>query len=245
MDTYRVFRGATYDLLKGDLWFCILCCTVGEILSVCYSYYISNLIAYINRPDRNAKDGLKLIAIFFSCQILAQLFKNRYVLSGYQSAIKMRRILVASLYQKACRLSMKSLKVTGSGKLINLISGDLFGVERGISNISMVFAAPIANIVAYCFIAKIVGWKYTFVPIACWFLNLILQRLNAWFIRDYQLKKSAFNDQRLKLVDDMIVGCRTIKCYGWEKHFMEKMQEIRSNQLTTIMKLNIISAIMG
>ena len=41
------------------------------------------------------------------------------------------------------------------------------------------------------------------------------------------MKDSAINDERLKLVNDMVVGVRTIKSYGWEKHYIEDLKSIR------------------
>ena len=43
-------------------------------------------------------------------------------------------------------------------------------------------------------------------------------------------KESGYNDERQKLVTDMIVGARTIKAYGWENHYMEKITLARKNQ---------------
>jgi hypothetical protein len=41
--------------------------------------------------------------------------------------------------------------------------------------------------------------------------------------------ESSYNDERQKLVTDMIVGARTIKAYGWENHYMEKIGLARKN----------------
>lgn len=62
-------------------------------------------------------------------------------------------MLVAALYQKTIKLSMKSMTETNSGKLISLINGDLFSVEIGMSFAPLVLAAPFINLVAYVFIA--------------------------------------------------------------------------------------------
>lgn len=40
----------------------------------------------------------------------------------------------------------------------------------------------------------------------------------------------------------MIVGCRTIKCYGWEKHYITKIRELREEQQSYVLKLNIIQS---
>lgn len=40
-------------------------------------------------------------------------------------------------------------------------------------------------------------------------------------------KEAKVNDERLKTVNDLVLGCRTIKCYGWELFYEEKAREIR------------------
>ena len=44
------------------------------------------------------------------------------------------------------------------------------------------------------------------------------------------MKDSAMNDERLKLVSDMVVGVRTLKSYGWENHYMSKITSVRRRQ---------------
>lgn len=34
-------------------------------------------------------------------------------------------------------------------------------------------------------------------------------------------------DERLKLVTDVVVGARTIKCYGWEMYLLDKIKNVR------------------
>lgn len=41
--------------------------------------------------------------------------------------------------------------------------------------------------------------------------------------------ESSYNDERQRLVTDMIVGARTIKAYGWENHYMDKIRNARKN----------------
>ena len=87
----------------------------------------------------------------------------------------MRRTLVAALYDKVVKLSMKSMAETNSGKLISLISADLFAVERGLSFFPLLLAAPIVNFFAYVFLAKTVGIVYTFVTFSFWVILMCLQ----------------------------------------------------------------------
>jgi len=49
---------------------------------------------------------------------------------------------------------------------------------------------------------------------------MILQDLASKKTKDLKGKESKFNDDRQKLVNDMVVGARTIKSYGWENHYI-------------------------
>jgi len=49
---------------------------------------------------------------------------------------------------------------------------------------------------------------------------MILQWFSARKSKELKVIESKINDERLKLVNDMVVGSRTIKCYGWENHYI-------------------------
>ena len=62
------------------------------------------------------------------------------------------------MYNKICKLSMKSLTQTNSGKLITIISGEIQSIERIMGLVGVIFAAPFINIVAYVVLAFTNGW---------------------------------------------------------------------------------------
>ena len=95
-------------------------------------------------------------------------------MGGYISTIKLRRIILAALYDKVIKLSMKSMTMTNSGKLISLISGDLSQVERGLSFSPLVLASPFINLTAYILLAQMIGIKYTMIAFGFWVLMLIV-----------------------------------------------------------------------
>jgi len=55
--------------------------------------------------------------------------------------------------------------------------------------------------------------------------------------------EAALTDQRLKYVNDMVVGARTIKCYGWESHYLKKVKETRQKQLKWLFLTNFIRSL--
>jgi ATP-binding cassette subfamily C (CFTR/MRP) protein 1 len=50
-------------------------------------------------------------------------------------------------------------------------------------------------------------------------------------------------DDIMRLVNDMVTGIRTIKCYGWEQHYINKINEFRDKQLKILVKINIINTL--
>ena len=54
------------------------------------------------------------------------------------------------------------------------------------------------------------------------------------------MKDSSSNDERLKLVNDMVLGVRTLKCYGWENHYLKKILAVRKSQGTLLYVLNFL-----
>lgn len=65
------------------------------------------------------------------------------------------------------------------------------------------------------------------IVLAVWVVTLILQMVSGNTLRNLKAKESAVNDERLKFVNDVVVGCRTIKCYAWEHHYLKAITAIR------------------
>jgi len=51
------------------------------------------------------------------------------------------------------------------------------------------------------------------------------------------------NDERMKLVNDMVTGIRTIKAYAWENHYCQKVTNQRSIQVRYVFWLNLIGSL--
>jgi ABC-type bacteriocin/lantibiotic exporter with double-glycine peptidase domain len=51
------------------------------------------------------------------------------------------------------------------------------------------------------------------------------------------------NDERMKLINDMITGIRTIKAYAWENHYSQKVRAQRAEQVKYVFWLNLIGSL--
>jgi len=129
-------------------------------MALCYNYIIRHLIKYIKYGDNTTGEGLlegfKLIVAFVGLMLITTIIRNQYIIAGFQFSLKLRRTLVSCLFDKAVRLSMKSITETNSGKLISLVSADLFTVERGLSFFPILVASPFLNILGVSVLSTLI-----------------------------------------------------------------------------------------
>ena len=100
-------------------------CFTGEICAIGFTTSLIFLINYIKDEDAPFSEGVLYLVAFGVLMFTSTYCKNNFIWSGQVNATKMRKCLVASMYSKICKLSMKSLTQTNSGKLITLVSGEI------------------------------------------------------------------------------------------------------------------------
>ena len=52
---------------------------------------------------------------------------------------------------------------------------------------------------------------------------MFMQEYSSRVAKTLKGKESVCNDERQKMVNDMILGARTIKSYAWENHYISKI----------------------
>jgi ABC-type multidrug transport system fused ATPase/permease subunit len=79
---------------------------------------------------------------------------------SYCLALKIRKTLMSSLYDKLGKVSMESVIKTNSGKVITIISSDIFSIEKQLIFVPLTIISPFLNIGCFFYIGFKVGWHY-------------------------------------------------------------------------------------
>lgn len=143
-------------------------------------------------------------------------------------SVKMRKTIISAMYDKVCLLSIKSLTETNSGKLITIISGDVFNVERAICMLPILPATPFVTFLCLFYIAWGSGIEFACYTFIIWILVLVAQFSINLINNKIKAKEMVLSDQRMKMINDLVTGIRTIKSYAWENHYLNKIKEIRA-----------------
>lgn len=195
---------------------------------VMFSIYWSQLIIeWILDADATTSRGVMLCAVYTGVSILQVFIRRSSIINSYIMAIKIRKILVGALYDKIGKLSAKAVASTNSGKLITLVSADIFMIERGVAFTPLMLLSPITNIVVMLYVGFMFNWANAAIILGFYILMIILQTLSAVKQKKFKMDEGMQNDLRVKLTADMISGIRTIKSYGWEHHYRDMISKAR------------------
>ena len=102
-------------------------------------------------------------------------------------ALKVRKGIMSAIYDKVGSLSMRSLAETNSGKLITMISSDLYSIERGLLQTPVFFCVPwIAAVCIYLIWNLSQSWESTLIVAVMWILCVIMSFCNAKFAKKHK-----------------------------------------------------------
>ena len=148
--------------------FCSLVALFAEGIIVSTVYFLFYLINYLKDPEAPITDGVWICTVYCSAVAVSVVLRNKYIFDGYLMAIRMRKALVSTLYDKIGKLSTKSLTETNSGKLITIISGDIFNVERAASLTPLLPATPLVLLLSLFYIGYGSGIGYAIMTGLVW-----------------------------------------------------------------------------
>jgi ABC-type multidrug transport system fused ATPase/permease subunit len=240
---YRFVRNTIFSMYAWVFWKATFFLLIGEMSQMAYTYCLVFMIRWIEDPDGTTMTGVKIAAIFIGLTLAATSFRNYFMFIGYNACIDLRKLVIATLYHRVTQLTLKAMTETNGAKLISLVSTDFFMFERPLQLVPMLVVAPILNIIVYILIGVTSRWEYSLMIFVLWVLTLFSQSLASKWQKVMQLKMAKANDERMKLVNDMITGIRTIKSYAWENHYLKKVDAAREKQTGYVFILNMVSMI--
>lgn len=153
-------------IVKGMFWtypkeyiICLFIALLAESCAIGYSFYIGQIIKTVEDKDASVQDGIITVAIWCCMVFGFVIFNNMFIFRMYLVSVRIRRVLILALYDKVANLSLKSLSETNSGKLITLISADIFAIEKGMAFLAFIIIGPLINVLFFLYLLTAEGWE--------------------------------------------------------------------------------------
>ncbi|VVC32363.1 Hypothetical protein CINCED_3A001687 [Cinara cedri] len=209
---------------------------VEMILRISRPLLIGGLLSYFTPVESNQIDKSEAFIYAFGLllNMLSFLLMHRYVqMEMEHSGMKIRVACCSAIYRKALRLSKLSLEETTVGQMINLLSNDVNRFDMAFKFLNFLWIGPLGAIVITYFMWQEIGISSLFGV----FTVLMIIPLQVWLGKktsEFRLKTAPKTDERVKLMNEIIVGIQVIKMYTWEKMFAFLVQYFRKMEIREI-----------
>ncbi|KAF0492846.1 ABC transporter [Gigaspora margarita] len=208
------------------------------ILKFVSDAYSANLNNDVQPP---AHIGYLLIVVMFLMEMGASMLFSTYFYYALELGFLSRTILITTIYQKALVLSGKARSLFTNGKITNLMSTDTSRIAYACNYFHMIWAAPMR----ICIIVGLLIFNMGPSALVGFVLLVILGPLQGKvmsLLARTRAKASGVTDERIKLMQEILLGIRVIKYYAWEDSFADALNKLRNREIGLINFLLAIRA---
>lgn len=173
-----------------------------------------------------------LIVVF---TMLAAVSSHPFFFQSYHIGMKCRVAACYMIYKKALRLSQSAMSETTVGQMVNLLSNDVNRFDQVAQMLPYIVLAPLqATIVIAILLAFYLGVYPTLASLAAILLYVLVQTSMGRGFSRFRAKTAKRTDERVRLMNEIILAMRIIKMYAWERPFKQLVQMARKREITTI-----------
>ena len=115
-----------------------------------------------------------------------------------------------------------------TGHVINLISNDVQRLDQALRSLPNIILAPFGFLAGNAVLYYFIGWPALF-GTAYLMIVLVYQGFGSRLATQLRQKAVVLADKRVKIINEIIRGIRTIKICSWEKHFGNLVSLLRGS----------------
>eukprot|EP00210_Caulerpa_lentillifera_P002714 g2594.t1 len=219
---------------------------IHDLLQVMGPEILRQLLLHLRDKDsvvRYYEVGIGLAVAMLSASILQTLLVNYYFHILYRISLHIKSALVWMIYAKSLRISSAARSQFGIGKIVNLQSNDASKLWTLVIYLHVVWSAPFQIFITLFQLVSILGLLPSLGGLAV-IIGLIPVTA---FIGKYtaKLRKDQMKDTdaRVKSTTEIVTGIKAIKLYAWEDAYLDKIQKIREQELSKLLKLGFVKAL--
>eukprot|EP00033_Pygsuia_biforma_P004100 GCRY01004495.1.p1 GENE.GCRY01004495.1~~GCRY01004495.1.p1 ORF type:complete len:386 (-),score=25.60 GCRY01004495.1:84-1160(-) len=211
----EIFLAGIFDLLFGALAF------AQPVL-------IKEVTIFLDEEKESVGESFLLSGLFLLSFLLSLNCLGIGLYWGFRLQYYVQSTLSTAIMFKASNLSNPSRAKKPVAVIVNHLSTDMKTCVDGFGQFIYCWWAAISLILACVLLSFTVG---VLPLVACLSVALLLcpisiQSVSKYF--QYFGRKMEFSDKRLRFISDIVNGIRLIKAHVWEKPFMKRIDEIRS-----------------
>eukprot|EP00056_Hartaetosiga_gracilis_P018850 m.12141 g.12141 ORF g.12141 m.12141 type:complete len:1358 (-) comp7126_c0_seq2:2775-6848(-) len=144
--------------------------------------------------------------------------------------------MIGLIHQKLLTLNTSAVSKFSAGTVINLISTDVLRFDTCCTALHFIWTTPIEVIVCAGFMVSEVGWAAAMSGIGVLVLAIILTFYLGKRFGVLRRRTAGFTDKRVKLTSEVLSSMLSVKAYGWEEPFLQKLGKLRKDEAASILR---------
>ncbi|XP_071113612.1 multidrug resistance-associated protein 1-like [Haliotis cracherodii] len=204
-------------------------------------FFMSYLIDTTDDPNSSVWMGMLLSMVLLLLLMTAGLLFEHSFFNNHSLEMHIRSSLMSSVFKKAMNLHWKSRKKYSVGEMTNYLSSDADTIAFRLTHLTEVMYTPLHFFVVFSQLFRILG------P-AAWFglvIVVLIMPINVYIafrMRDLFDENSDNKDEKMKLLNEVLTGIKVLKLHAWEKCFGDKLDAIRTKELSVLRRLYVVRA---
>lgn len=180
--------------------------------------------------------------LFFT--MLAVTLAHPFFFQTYHIGMKCRVAACHLIYKKSLRLSQSAMSQTTVGQMVNLLSNDVNRFDQVCQLMPYLVMAPLqATIIITILSLWYLGAYPTLASLVAIIMYVLVQTTMGRGFSRFRAKTAKRTDERVRLMNEIILAMRIIKMYAWEKPFKSLVHTARRREITTIGIASILKTI--
>uniref|UniRef100_A0A8B9S531 ABC-type glutathione-S-conjugate transporter n=1 Tax=Apteryx owenii TaxID=8824 RepID=A0A8B9S531_APTOW len=201
---------------------------------------LSLFLEFIEDQEAPNWHGYFYAFTMFLLACLQTLFEQRYMYMCLVLGLRLKTAVTGLVYRKVIT-SNASRKAATVGEIVNLVSVDVQKLMDLIIYFNGTWLAPIRIIICFVFLWQLLG-PSALTSIAVFLLllplNFVITKKRSQF--QVYFAQMKYKDERARLTSAILSDIKVIKLYGWENIFMEKVLDIRKQELQALKRSQIL-----
>ncbi|WVR05627.1 hypothetical protein IAU60_002649 [Kwoniella sp. DSM 27419] len=173
--------------------------------------------------------GFAISILMFVSANIGTAILHQYFQRCFDTSMRIRGGLVTLIYRKSLVLSNGEKSGRTTGDIVNLQSVDAVRISDVTQYGHIAWSGPFQILIAFVSLYRLVGWQ-AFMGVAVMLIGLPINTLLSRINKKYQRQMMKIKDTRTRTMNEIMNNIKSIKLYGWEKSFAQKIYDIRNNQ---------------
>ncbi|XP_041822000.1 ATP-binding cassette sub-family C member 4-like isoform X1 [Chelmon rostratus] len=212
---------------------------IEEVIKVIQPVVLGQMILYFENYDPDdtvaLHQTLGYAAGLSICTIALALLHHLYFYHVQRAGMKIRVAMCHMIYKKALCLSSSAMGKTTTGQIVNLLSNDVNKFDEVTIFLHFLWVGPLQAAVVVGLLWLEIGPSCLAGMVVLMFLMPVQTMFGRLFSK-FRSKTAVLTDNRIRTMNEVVSGIRIIKMYAWEKPFAALVSEVRSKEISKIMK---------